>query len=481
MNIRHYNRDIYYFLILFIFTVISVYYLPSPLNKLFFLALLPIAYKSKNSYFWITYLIIILSGPMRLFEDYEGDIVHRIPQYDLFGSYGLIFYEILLIVLFFKAIFKGEKNKLLLANHYNRFLVLIILLLIFSFMYGIETSSFISYSRKFLFFTLFYTFPRLIKKEDFIFLFKIFSIFTILTFMNQLLSATIGFNIADRIAGKGWVEHFFEGTEYKRAYDSVLAQFITFIFGLVLYSMKRPFFNKNLLIFIISISYLSIFITGTRGWMIAFSVALIYYFIFIDNKKIKTFVALILCAMILSAALIFSPGMKTLIQSNVQRLSTMQEFAYGDITAGGTDVRLTERLPIVVDGIKQHPILGWGFSKDFAKYNDSHVGFAAQIAQSGFIGLIILVLFLIAFWRKNKNINESISKKSPFKNSILALNAGIISLIIIHFSSTQIFGFSLHPMIFILVISFFLLSDLWQKWALAEEYNKKKEIEIINK
>jgi len=471
------NRDIYYFLILFILTVISVYYLPHFLNKFFFLSLLPIAYISKKNYLWIIYLATILTNPFRLFLDYSGEALYRIPQYDLMGIYGLTFTELLLIVLFIKGIFKGKKNKLILINYYYVFVILIIFLIVLSFAYGITTRNVIQYFRKFLVFTLFYTFPRLVKNKDFINMFKIFFIFSILSLIDQILAVTVNFSLADTVTRTHSLETLFIKSEFLRVSASGIGIFFTFIFGLVLYSMKRPFFNKRFLICIIAISYISIFMTGSRGWIIAFSVALIYYFIFIVKRKIRTFTSLIFIVLILSSILIFLPSVQKLLQSNVQRLVTIQQLAQGDLTAGGTLSRLNTRFLGVFDGVKQNPILGWGFSSTYEKYSDFHVGYLNQILQSGLIGLVIFIIFLFKFWNTNKFINAKILNNSPFKNSILALNLGIVTLVIIHFTSTEIFSFSLVDGIAVTVFIFFLLSDLWLKWALAENQSiKNKQI-----
>jgi len=464
----NHKKDIFLFLILFVLSVISVYYFPPFLNKVFFLLLLTIAFASRKDYFWFTYFIIIVSGPMRLFEDYGGAVIHRIPEYNLIGNYGLTFIELLLIVFFIKAKIKGRKNNLILSKYYHLVFALIGFLVILSFLYGIEMSSFIGYARKFLIFTLFYSFPRLIREKDFIFMFKIFSVLTLLTFINQVLTASVGFNLADEIAGKHWVEFFFMDTQYLRAYDSVLSQFFTFIFGLTLYSMKKPPINPKFLLFIIGISFLSIFITGTRGWMVAFSVVVILYILFVKKRKAKVITNGIVALMLIFILASFFTPIQLLLRSNVERLSTLTSVIQGDLTAEGTISRLNVRLPKVVEGIKRNPILGWGFSETYAKYDDGHVGFANQVLQSGIIGTIVLVIFLAKFWLLNKNIEKRLPRNNNFKNSLLSLNLGMISLIIIHFTSTQIFGFSMHQIILTMVIVYFLLADVWQKLALRE-------------
>ena len=83
---------------------------------MFFLLILAITWFSKRDYFWLVFFIIIASSPFRLFEDYGGFTLHRIPSYGVVGHYSIEFNEIFLILFFIKAKFKGFKNKLVLQN-----------------------------------------------------------------------------------------------------------------------------------------------------------------------------------------------------------------------------------------------------------------------------------------------------------------------------------------------------------------------------
>ena len=477
-DILKYNheKDIFSFFSLFVLSVISVYYFPPILNKVFFLLLLVSTWFSKKNYFWLTFFIIIISGPMRLFENYSGQALHRIPEYDIVGKYGTTFNELFLILFFIKAKVKGIRNILLLNNNYLILLYLIVFLYCLSFVYGFTDATLISYSRALLYFTLSYSVPRLIKNEDLIFMFKIFILFTLLTFSNQILTATIGFNLADKIAGKHWFEFFFMDAEFKRAYDSVLPQFFTFIFGLVMYSLRKPLIKKKYLLFIIIISYLSIFMTGTRGWILAFSIVVIYYILFIEKQMMKSLMRVIISVMLIISIASFIPKLNNLLRSNVDRVSTLKSMARGDITAGGTSIRLTSRLHRLAEGIKQNPILGWGFSNTFKHYRDGHVGWANQILQMGIVGLLLFIMFWFSFWNYNANLSKRLSLKNPFKKSIAALNIGLLCLLVIHSTSRTMFNISMHHTMLTLVIMFFIFSDMWAKIGIEEEKRNKKNI-----
>lgn len=461
--------EVFYFILLFILTTISVYYFPPVINKIFFLILLLITWVSKKDYFWLVFFIIIASSPFRLFEDYGGQTLHRIPNYDIIGSYSIGFNDFFLILFFFKAMIKGTKNKLVLQKQYLIILGLIILLYILSFVYGFSGKTLITNTRWLLYFSLFYSVPRLIKNDSVIFIFRIFIIFTLLTIINQILTATIGFNIADTIAGTELTDKQFVGVRYVRAYDSVLVQFFTFIFGLVMYRMRKPIIKKNHLLLIIVISYLSIFMTGTRGWILAFSCVVTYFFLFIETQKSKFFVLFIITIMLVVSIASFIPQLQFLLRSNIDRIQTLESLAKGDVTAGGSLQRLSIRLPRLIEGIKQNPILGWGFSDTYDYYADTHVGWASQILQMGIVGLIIFMNFWINFWKYNKRLAQKLSLKNPFKQTVITLNIGLLCLLIIHSTSRSMFNFGMNRAMLVLVIMYFILSDMWVKIALEAE------------
>jgi len=100
---------------------------------------------------------------------------------------------------------------------------------------------------------------------------------------------------------------------------------------------------------------------------------------------------------------------------------------------------LTVRLPRVVKGIKQNPILGSGFSNTFDYYRDGHMGWANQILQMGMVGLLLFIIFWISFWKYNVNLSKRLSMQNPFKNSIATLNTGLLCLLVINSTSRTMF------------------------------------------
>ena len=407
---------------------------------------------------------------MRLFEDYGGQVIHRIPQFDFIGKYGLTFNELFLIIFAVKAKIKGKKNALLLKKEYTLLLIFVIYLWLLSFIYGFDSINLISDLRKMLYLTLFYSIPRLYDKRNILFTVKIFFIVLLLTIANQITSATISFNIADEIAGKHWIDRLLNpDLEYIRAYEPVFLQFFIFLFGLLFYTMPKPPIKKKYAILFIFLSTISIIMTGTRGWILAFSICLFYYFFFIEKQKLRWVMTGITAILVLGFVLYFVQPLSILLKSNVQRFATLESMARGDMTAEGTLQRITVRLPRVMEGVRQNPVLGWGFSKTFYQYSDGHVGWANQILQMGLIGLSVFIIFWIRFWKFNQNLYHYMHYNNIYKKSILVFNIGLLCLLIIHSTAFSFFNFNIYHKHFTLVILFFLFADMWAKAAIEAE------------
>ena len=471
MHNSHYNErniEIIKFMFLFVLSVISVYYFPPAINKIFFLVVLIIFSFSKKNYFWFSFLLLIVAHPLRLYEGLAGGQVHRIPEYNFIGKYGLLFQELFLIIFFIKAKFMKEKLIFIYKREFLPLLILLIFILLSSFYYGIEMKSFIGYFRKVIYFTLFYSVPRLIKGEDFIFIFRILIIFTFLIFIHQIIFIITGFNLSDLVTGSNFTE-IFNQKGVIRAYDSMFSQFFVFVFGLAFLTLKVTPFNRRIIFYAVIVSYLSIFLTDTRGYILAFSFGTIFYLFFILKNKTKIIKFGIVSIVILVTLIIYNPNSLSIFYGGMERMGTLENLAEGDASAGGSLERLTIRLPRLLIGIKGNPIFGWGISKKFAMYDDGHVGWANQILQMGILGLIVFIIFWFRFWNKNVQISHILNAENNFKSSIFSLNTGLVILLVIHSTSRTMFNFTMFDEYLNIVIMYFLFCNLWASTAILEE------------
>ena len=87
------------------------------------------------------------------------------------------------------------------------------------------------------------------------------------------------------------------------------------------------------------------------------------------------------------------PKINLQILQVVERTLTMEDLAKGDLTAGGSLSRLTERGPRVMKKFYEQPVLGYGFSEEYYKFLDGHVGNQSLLLNGGIIGFIIISYF----------------------------------------------------------------------------------------
>ena len=124
----------------------------------------------------------------------------------------------------------------------------------------------------------------------------------------------------------------------------------------------------------------------------------------------------------------------------IARLETLANLAEGDKTAGGTLSRLDERAPRVMKKFWESPILGFGFSGEALPYSDGHVGNQNLLLHAGIMGFTIYVILWLTFFLKMYYREKNLSKKNKYKNIPMMMIASLLSLIMIHSSSSQWFG-----------------------------------------
>jgi hypothetical protein len=89
------------------------------------------------------------------------------------------------------------------------------------------------------------------------------------------------------------------------------------------------------------------------------------------------------------------------------------------------------------------PFVGWGFSNEFYRYADGHVGHHNILLNIGILGylfvngLLIVLCLKILRLSKNKEI-QKVEGKSP-----LIYVVGLITVFLVHSSSTQFWGYTL--------------------------------------
>jgi hypothetical protein len=232
------------------------------------------------------------------------------------------------------------------------------------------------------------------------------------------------------------------------------------IFSLYYISRKDYSGNRFYLASIALASLLTAVLFQGRGWMICFTLILILNFIFVIKLKKKASRSIITGLLVVSSAYLFIEPLTVAINNGITRFSTVENLAEGDLTAGGTTIRYTERFPQVMIGVKQSPLFGLGFSDIYWSFADYHVGFATMLLQIGVFGYLIFVWFLFRFYRTVYNIRILSNITSPLRDSLLMFLIGLTGILFLHFVSYQYMGFEYStPSDYFFICLFFIFAD----------------------
>jgi hypothetical protein len=446
------NKDFLKIAVLLFFSIVAMYFIPAS-KMIFLLFTLVLFFNSnpKHDYFWVFFVFVITYSPGNLFQQMTDKII-------TIGPIILSFLQMFIIVAAVKIMLKKEKYKgirIFFAKSSYPYLFWLVFLLIEGLVIGVEGGGttgyryYYYYFLTFVIFPVFFVMPYLIKDySDVVNLYKLIAVFVIFNFAAQLVNLVIGMSF-HTLFGGNIVSGFDDSNVLDKGngllrpdyfIDGMLFAFIMSAFFLYVeqHSINRPFLYISFYI-----SLFSIFITAARGWIIAFALYIIFL-VFINgftSKKMviqKMIVGLIIMSFIVISTV---PIVKQQFFKSFERLETVNAILKGDVTAGGTNARLTDRLYPVLEKFKERPILGWGFSKTGMETHDGHVGFLSPLMIGGVIGGSIILLFILAIVHKYNRLFRYLQPKHPLKRGLIILISSFIILLVINFTSAQVFGF----------------------------------------
>ena len=445
------SRDNSKLLLAFILTVIAVYIfpklgIPQILIKLSFLFLLFIIFHSKDDVFWLSWVFVISDAPGRLFTLTSGSTIYRLPMYTLMSGVSTGFTELFLIMYIIK--FLSKKTKLSLFNKYAKLIIIYgIFTIAYSFILGISQSNLISSIRTILPWFWFLIIPEFISDPKRVeHLFQLLAPFAFIIFILSLQSQITGEYLHNILSGESAYGFLGEAElELVRVNQADYLLFVLVFFALFYLSLERKIFNNTYLNLIIIIGFITILLSATRGWIIALLILFSSVFFMKGYNLMKQFIRMcVIMGILIYTVQVIYPSFLFQISKSFERLSTLEALTEGDLTAGGTLGRLTERSPRVMKEFKESPIIGWGFSNHYFAYGDMHVGNQTMLLQGGIVGFAFwMVIFLLLFYnifiyRRLYYVKLSIG------SGIYVILFTLIATFAIHSSSMQMWGFYGH-------------------------------------
>lgn len=463
--------DVRLFLGLFAISVLVNYYLPSFLRYFWFFGLLAafLFTKNQNNYFWIVLFWLLFSSPGYLF--YKTGLNH-LPVISIAGLGRNVYYDELFgILVVIKAFWRPVKQTVFYRNQ----LILIILYSVFLLFLGLLSGNgiltILKSVRYFIPLLMLIVIPRLIPYYSIQSLIKLMFISSFILVGSQLFDIVFGYPIAAffgetqlMVSGKEVGSDFSAFDVTNGAIRTIYGPFLllfSLVMSLVLLKEGGKTFKPWYLYMISLLTTLSIFMSATRGWIIA-SVLILAGIALAQNKK---FSAYIFSGIIIILLAFSVPRLNTQIVQSFKRVLTLEALAKGDLTADGSLTRITERSPRVMNKFWEQPIWGFGFTDEYYEYADGHVGNQTLLLNGGIVGYMIFLYFILYLLYKYYRAY------SARKNKLMIFFIlGLLALITIHSTSSMVFGYSLNVNGAISLSLFFFFSDYYLKQRNVENH-----------
>lgn len=441
------KKDSNLLILLLIISFVSVYYLPMTVNQIIFLVILASTYFTKLDYVYLVWFFIINDAPGRLFSGGRiGDI--RLPLYSIVPGFSFSVQDIFILIYIIKFINLKKTFSFIFKKEIYRYYLFGAIVLLYSFILGMNMENLIQTGRFLLSLTLIIIIPACINNEK-----KLLR--TSLLLFPIILVALVS-QFYTYATGSSW-EILLRGIEISaleiteespsRSSSSVYIIFFSLIMAIFYYFNKRKTINKIYLVLIILSAYLSIFLSASRGWILAFSfiIAGIPFLLFGSSGfLLKALRFLGVTVIVLIIIQYQSPVLQRQIWGSYYRLLTVESLLEGDITAQGTLSRLSERGPNVINKFSESPLIGFGFSTEYYKYADAHVGNQNILLNTGIAGFIFLLYLFIYLVYKTWVFSRDKWIIANYGKSLRVFILAFAAIFIIHSSSTQFWGYALH-------------------------------------
>jgi hypothetical protein len=407
------------FLVSYGLLIIAHHILPGIIGQLTLLLSLGLFFRSRHNYFWLALFTLIFSSAAGFFSSsVKSPYIGPIP-----------FFVVFYITLTAKYLFSLRKHHIFYAGP---FVLLLLMMIFFRLFSGFDLNGFLKSNMAFL---MVGVLPFFLKKYSEIFMFfKLIFIGVFIVFAGQLFHITSGINVAGYLFGVtndplGRIVVDPEG--FIRPIEGITVSLLGLFGSVFLHSINR---GRVYYQFIMIISFLAIWLTATRGWMLASAIIVVPFLFRIRNKRLVNIalVAIVFFLLITQVRIIENQFSKAL-----ERIQTLEYTLEGDLTAGGTVSRTTSRHEPVWNKFLESPIIGWGYSPEVRDIGDPHVGNQNLLLQVGVFGYLLFIALILSLIINMLTLGNRY-KALGFTTTILIFF--ILGIFMIHSTSRQMFG-----------------------------------------
>jgi len=449
--------DVALFLVLFLLSLCFVYFLPQAFSRIFFLLLLALFLLSKKDYFWFAFFFVLAQGPGYFFSDYSGLSLQRLPLYTFAAGMSFTPIDIFVFLALVKALMKGRRTKLKLEKPLLALLGYIVFsIFVTSLIFGTSIDVIAWNVRWIFYYSIIISFLSLLNKKHDIYNFAIlvfpfvfFILFTQIYFVvtgNEFINI---FNPEFR-----WIAMNSVTGALRPVMGGVLILFFAFVFALLMLGGEKYSLPRIYLYLVMSVSFLSVFLSATRLWFVIFSVVLLGY-ILVSRKKFLSSVGIVaIFCVVLSTLLYFGViPLDFLITSSWGRLYQVFNILRGDVYAIDTARnRLLNQLPVIVDTIRQNPFLGYGFSFTTMASYDNDFGFLNTILLFGINGFLLFLFFFFRLFATLSGATRNLSSRNPYRTMLKILIVAWLGVLIGYFTTWDFFTYYSQKVFFISIL-----------------------------
>ncbi len=252
---------------------------------------------------------------------------------------------------------------------------------------------------------------------------------------------------------------------------------LSFIFSLVLYDSVDRMSSKVYLIIIMLLGSLSMFISATRQSILMFALMFVLYVIFVSKNKGGFLVqfSIIMVVMFLVFDFFNLLNLNFTLTAVFNRLTGAIQIQNGSLEAEDTlDYRLSYRLPLLWNYIKQSIIFGYGYSDNYFKYYDGHIGgIMVAMLQAGIAGLIFYTLYVVRIYKVTIFYVKKFGDKNTVTNPLKSLLVGMSGFVLLNtfINPMLVLNFSWRPQEFFIVL---VLLHQYLNFGKKEYFARKK-------
>jgi hypothetical protein len=436
--------------IAFLLSTILVYWFPrlgitNAITMMAFLGSLVLVFNSKNDSFWLAWFFLMMNAPGRLFSSTSGMTQFRLPLYNLAPGVSLGFPELFLAAYILKLVIRKGNRNFIFSGYFVFILVYGLLMLFYSLFLGVTAANLITAVRSIAPWAWILILPAFINDSEKLGrVFRMLAPFVFISFIFTIHAQLSGAYLHNLLSGESALRALGSAEDglIRISHSSHLI-FFCMTMSLFYLTINDRHYNGNYLNSILVVAGIMIFMSATRGWILAMFILWGSVFLMGGYNLFKQAArVLVILGIFFSFVGMVYPTLFFQTSQALNRFLTLELLVQGDVTAGGTLARITERSPRVMAVFRESPVIGWGFSQTFYQYNDGHVGNQNMLMQGGVIGYLVWLIPFLLISRRIYYFSRMSRVRALYGNGMLVFLLALLASFVIHSTSGQMLGFA---------------------------------------